>query len=396
MYRLAPLIVAVALSSLACERKSSPLSAPAPATAASEQRAPTEQAPIVLGFVGSLTGSEAYIGTSIRDGVQFAVEEVNAAGGVRGRKVEVRYYDSQGRIEESVAAVQRLLTQDRVLVLLGEVSSSNSLAIADAAQAARVPMVTPSATHPDVTKKGDFIFRTCFIDSFQGEAMARFTREDLKLERVAVLQDDKNAYSLGLADAFSAAFQKRGGRVVARESYSKGDTDYRAPLLAVKKAKPQAVYVPGFYSEVGVIARQARELGLSVPLLGGDGWESDRLFELAGTALEGSYHSSHYAVDNPAPELQRFLTAFRARYDRTSDAAAAAALGYDAAKVSLAAIQRAESLTGPAIRDELARTKDYPGASGTITLDENRNPVKPAVIIELRENQRRFTAAVTP
>ncbi len=392
MPRLVPLIAAVALCSLACERKSPPPASPA--AAVQESQAPTAQGPIMLGSVGSLTGSEAYFGTSIRDGIQFAVEEVNAAGGVKGRKVEVRSYDSQGRIEESVAAAKRLLTQDRVLVLLGEVSSSSSLAIADLAQAAQVPMVSPSATHADVTKKGDYIFRTCFIDSFQGEVMARFARENLKLDRVAVLQDSKNAYSLGLTEAFTSAFTKRGGTLVAVESYAKGDTDYRAPLLAVKKAKPQALYVPGFYSEVGVIARQARELGLSVPLLGADGWDSERLFELAGQALEGSYHSSHYAVDNPAPELQRFITSFRARYGRTPDAAAA--LGYDAARVSLAAIEHAGSLTGPAIREALARTKDFPGASGTLTLDAQRNPVKPAVVLEIHEGQRRFAAAVTP
>jgi branched-chain amino acid transport system substrate-binding protein len=392
MYRLAPLLAVFALCSLACERKS-PTPA-APATATSEQRAPTEHGPIVIGSVGSLTGSEAYFGTTIRDGIQFAVEEVNAAGGVKGRKVELRSYDSQGRIEESVAAAKRLLTQDQALVILGEVSSSSSLAIADVAQAARIPMVTPSATHAEVTKKGDFIFRTCFIDSFQGQAMARFAREHLKLDRVAVLQDNKNAYSLGLTEAFSSAFTKRGGTVVAVESYAKGDTDYRAPLLAVRKVKPQALYVPGFYSEVGVIARQARELGLSFPLLGADGWESERIFELAGGALEGSYHSSHYAIDNPAPELRRFNAGFRARYGRAPDSAAA--LGYDAARVSLAAMARAESLTGPAIRDALAQTKGYSGASGTITLDANRNPVKPAVILEIHDGQRKFAAAVTP
>jgi branched-chain amino acid transport system substrate-binding protein len=348
----------------------------------------------VIGTLGSLTGSEASFGTVVRDGIQFAVDEVNAAGGVKGRKVELRSYDTQGKIEESVAAAKRLLTQDKVVLILGDVTSSGSLTIADAVQAARVPMVTPSSTHPDVTKKGDFVFRTCFIDPFQGGAMARFARENLKLDRVAVLHDSKNASSLGLSDTFTAAFKKLGGTVVAVESYSKGDTDYRAPLLAVKRAKPQALYLPGFYSEVGIIARQARELGLTQPLLGGDGWDSSRLFELAGGALEGSSFSSHYAMDNPAPELRRFVSAFQERYGRTPEAASA--LGYDAAKVSLAAIERAESLSGPAIRDALARTKDFPAATGNLTLDADRNPVKPAVILTIRDGQARFAAAVTP
>jgi branched-chain amino acid transport system substrate-binding protein len=393
MPRFVSLLAAVVLGALACERKAPPAAPPAP-QAAPQQQAAAGTGPIVIGTLGSLTGSEASFGTVVRDGIQFAVEEVNAAGGVKGRKVELRSYDSQGRIEESVAAAQRLLTQDRVALILGDVTSSGSLAIADAVQAARVPMVTPSATHPDVTRKGDYIFRTCFIDPFQGGAMARFARENLGLERVAVLHDAKNASSLGLSEAFQDAFKKRGGTVVAVESYAKGDTDYRAPLLAVKKAKPQALYLPGFYSEVGVIARQARELGLTQPLLGGDGWESDRIFELAGGALEGAYYSSHYAEDNPAPELQRFISAFRARYGRSPEAASA--LGYDAARVALAAMERAESLSGPAIRDALAATKDFPGATGTLTLDASRNPVKPAVILTLRDGKRRFAAAVTP
>jgi branched-chain amino acid transport system substrate-binding protein len=392
MHRSVLLLAVFTLCSLACERKSPPPSAPE--TPSAQPRASSEQGPIVIGSLGSLTGSEASFGTVVRDGIQFAVDEVNAAGGVKGRKVELRSYDTQGKIEESVAAAKRLLTQDKVVLILGDVTSSGSLAIADAVQAARVPMVTPSSTHPDVTKKGDFIFRTCFIDPFQGGAMARFARENLKLDRVAVLHDSKNASSLGLSDTFTEAFKKLGGTVVAVESYSKGDSDYRAPLLAVKQAKPQAVYLPGFYSEVGIIARQARELGLTQPLLGGDGWDSARLYELAGGALEGSYFSSHYAMDNPAPELRRFATAFQARYGRMPEAASA--LGYDAAKVALAAIARAESLSGPAIRDALARTRDFPAATGNLTLDADRNPVKPAVILVIREGQPRFAAAVTP
>ncbi|RJS20752.1 ethanolamine utilization protein EutJ [Corallococcus sp. H22C18031201] len=390
--RFVSCLAVLALCSLSCEQKSVRGSEPAPAPAT--ERTPAEQGPILIGTIGSLTGSEAAFGTVVLDGIRFAVEEANAAGGIRGRPVALRSYDSQGRIEESVAAAKRLLTQDAVPVILGDVTSSGSLAIADAAQAAHVPMVTPSSTHPDVTKKGDYIFRTCFIDPFQGGAMARFAREQLGLERVAVLHDAKNASSLGLSEAFIEAFRKRGGTVVSVESYAKGDTDYRAPLLAVKKTKPQAIYLPGFYSEVGVIARQARELGLTVPLLGGDGWESDRLFELAGSAVEGAYYSSHYAEDNPAPELQRFITAFRARYGRFPEAASA--LGYDAAKVVLAAMARAPTLSGPALRDAIAATKDFPGATGTLTLDASRNPVKPAVILTLKEGKRRFAAAVTP
>ena len=392
MLRLSPLLAVLALAVLACERKEQP--APAAQAAAPQAPAPARSGPILIGSVGSLTGPEASFGAPVRDGIQFAVEQVNAAGGVKGRKVEVRTYDSQGRLEDSVSAAQRLVTRDQVALILGEVSSSASLAIADVAQAARVPMVTPSATHPDVTRKGDYIFRTCFIDPFQGQAMARFARESLKLERVSVLQDGRNAYSLGLSQAFQEGFKRLGGTIVSIEGYSKGDTDFRAPLLAVKKVKPQALYLPGFYGEVGIMARQAREVGLELPLLGGDGWESERLLALAGNALEGSYYSTHYAVDNPSPELQRFVAAYQERYGHAPDVSAA--LGYDAARVALAAMERAESLTGPAIRDALAKTKDFPSVSGTISLDADRNPVKPAVILKIQDGKRVFAAAVTP
>ena len=408
MIRFAPLLALLVLGAFACERKASPPPEPAPSPeAAAKPAAPQaslEQPPppepqedeesIVIGSVGSLTGAQASFGGPVRDGIQFAVEEVNAAGGVKGRRVVLRVYDSQGRLEESVSAARRLITKDRVRLILGDVTSSNSLAVAEVAQAARVPMVTPSATHADVTRKGDYIFRTCFIDSFQGQAMARFAHEHLKLKRIAILQDGKSAYSLGLSEAFTQAFTRLGGTVASVEGYSQGDTDFRAPLLAVKQGKPQALYVPGFYGDVGLIARQAREVGLTQPLLGGDGWESDRLFELGGNALEGSYYSSHYAVDNPSPELRRFVAAYQERYGRTPDASAA--LGYDAARVALAAMQRAESLTGSAIRDALAQTKDFPSVSGSITLDAARNPVKPAVILRIQDGRRQFAAAVTP
>jgi branched-chain amino acid transport system substrate-binding protein len=392
MHRLVSLVVVFTLSALGCERREQPAAA-APASAR-EHPAPAQSGPILIGTVGSLTGPEASFGAPVRDGIQFAVEQVNAAGGVKGRKVELRTYDSQGRLEDSVSAAQRLVNKDKVLLILGEVSSSASLAIADVAQTARVPMVTPSSTHPDVTRKGDYIFRTCFIDPFQGQAMARFARESLKLERISILQDGRNAYSLGLSQAFQQAFTRLGGTIVSIEGYSKGDTDFRAPLLAVKRAKPQALYLPGFYGDVGIIARQAREVGLQLPMLGGDGWESERLLELAGNTLEGAYYSMHYAVDNPSPELQRFVAGYQARYGYPPDAGAA--LGYDAARVAMEAMERAESLTGPAIRDALAKTKDFPSVSGTISLDSDRNPVKPAVILRIVGGKRVFAATVTP
>jgi branched-chain amino acid transport system substrate-binding protein len=397
MRRAVPLLLAaLAVLAAACEKKGPPAPAPPPsgAAAATPSAPPSSGDTLLLGEVGSLTGSEATFGISTHNGVALAIQEVNATGGVKGKKVEVRVYDSQGRPEEAAQATVRLITQDKVLLILGEVASSNSLAMAEKAQEAGVPMISPSSTHPSVTRRGDYIFRVCFIDPFQGFVMAKFTREHLKLGRVAVLQDNKNTYSVGLTDVFSRKFSEMGGSIVANESYSKGDTDFRAQLTAIKRAKPEALYVPGYYTDVGIIARQARELGLSMPLLGGDGWESDKLFELGGDALEGSYFSNHYAADNPDPVLKAFIAKYQAVYGSVPDSAAA--LGYDAALLALDAMRRAPDLSGASIRDALAATRDFPGVAGVINLDANRDAVKQAVVLQVKGGQTRFVTTVKP
>jgi branched-chain amino acid transport system substrate-binding protein len=354
---------------------------------------------ILMGEVGSLTGSEATFGESTKRGVEMAVDEVNAAGGIKladgsTKKIDVRVYDDQGKPEEAANAVTRLISQDHVKVILGEVASSNSLAMAPKAQAAQTPMITPSSTNITVTQKGDFIFRVCFIDDFQGLAMAKFANDTLKVKNVAVLKDNKSDYSLGLAKVFSAEFVKMGGKIVGEEAYSKGDTDFRAQLTALKGKKPDAIYVPGYYTDVGIIARQARELGLKAPLLGGDGWESEKLFELGGTAIEGSYYTNHYSPDDPNPNVQKFVTSFSQKYGAKPESLAA--LGYDAAMVAIEAMKRAKDLSGPAIRDEIAKTKDHPGVAGNITLNADRNAVKPAVVLQVKGGKAVFAATVNP
>jgi branched-chain amino acid transport system substrate-binding protein len=402
MRRTAPLLLA-ALATLvvACEKKAQqqPPAAPGsePAATAQQPSAPSTPAAanvILLGEVGSLTGSEATFGISTRNGIELAINEANAAGGVKGKKLQVRVYDDQGKPEEAAQAVTRLITQDKVVLILGEVASSNSLAMAEKAQAAGVPMITPSSTNPSVTEKGDYIFRVCFIDPFQGYVMAKFARDNLKLGKVAVLQDNKSAYSIGLSEVFQKKFPEMGGSITTVESYSKGDTDFRAQLTAIKKAKPEAIYVPGYYSDVGVIARQASELGLAVPLMGGDGWDSTKLFELGGTAIEGSYFSNHYSAENPDPRTQKFIADYKATYGNVPDALAA--LGYDSARVAIAALERAKDLTGPSIRDAIAQTKDFPGAAGTVSLDDKRNAVKPAVVLKVAQDKFEYVTTVAP
>lgn len=377
-----------------CERKSPPPAAAAPTAPAPEGNKASEPEVLLLGEVGSLTGTQATFGIASRNGFEMALEEANAAGGVRGKKLALRVYDDQGRPEEAAQAATRLITQDRVLIILGETSSSSSLAMADKAQPAHVPMISHAATNPAVTEKGDYIFRVCFIDPFQGSVMARFAREHLKLERVAQLRDSKNAYSVGLTQVFAQEFTRLGGTVLGTESYSEGDTDFRAQLTALKNLKPQAVYIPGYYTDVGLIARQAREQGLGVPLLGSDGWDSERLYELAGEALEGSYFTNPYAMDDPSPRVQEFIDRYKRRYGSMPDSGAV--LAYDAARVAFAALARARDLSGPALRDAIAQTRDFPGVGGTITLDEHRNAIKPAVVLKVSHGKTEFVTAISP
>jgi branched-chain amino acid transport system substrate-binding protein len=392
-----PLLLASAmLLTVACEKKTATTD-PRPADTKQpvvEVKPAAKDDVILLGEVGSLTGAEAAFGISTRDGIAMAIDEANEAGGVKGKKLAVRVYDDQSKPEEAASAITRLITQDKVLVVLGEVASTNSLAMAPKAQAAKVPMISPSSTNPKVTEVGDYIFRVCFIDPFQGYVMARYAHDELKFKDVAILTDKKSAYSEGLTEVFQRKFAEMGGKVVGVESYAKGDTDFRAQLTNIKKLKPQGLYVPGYYQDVAVIAEQAKELGLKVTMMGGDGWDSAKLFELGGSAVDGSYVSNHYSADDPSPRVQEFIKKYQARYKTTPDSLAA--LGYDAARVAIDAMKRATELTGPAIRDQIATTKDFPGVAGTITLDEKRNPVKPAVVLKVENGAFKYVATVAP
>lgn len=391
-------LATLAVCSLGCEKKTDtpkPVEPPKPAEVKPVEAAkPADGDVILLGEVGSLTGSEAAFGISTRNGIELALEEVNATGGVKGKKVAVRVYDDQSKPEEAAAAATRLVTQDKVAVILGEVASSNSLAMAPKAQEAKVPMISPSSTNPKVTEVGDYIFRVCFIDPFQGAVMARYAKEKLGYTKVAILTDKKSAYSEGLTEVFKAKFAELGGKIVGIEAYGKGDTDFRAQLTNVKKLKPEGLYVPGYYQDVALIAEQAKELGLKVTMMGGDGWDSEKLFELGGAAVEGSYVSNHYSADDPSPRVQDFIKKYQAKFKATPDSLAA--LGYDSAMVAIEAMKRAPDLSGPALRDAIAATKDFPGVAGTITLDEKRNPVKPAVVLKVEGGKFKYVDTVAP
>ena len=337
---------------------------------------------------------EATFGISTRNGIELAIKEANAAGGVKGKKLAVRVYDDQGKPEEAANAATRLITQDNVMLILGEVASHQLLAMAHKAQAAKVPMITPSSTNPKVTAEvGDYIFRVCFIDPFQGYVMAKFARENLKLTKVAVLKDNKSAYSLGLTEVFSRKFTEMGGKIVADREPTPRATPTSArssPPSSRPSRRPSTSRATTTTS--GIIARQARELGIKVPLLGGDGWDSDKLFELGGSAVEGSYFSNHYSPDDPNPRGAEVHRRLQGRPTARCPTALAA-LGYDAARVAIDAMKRAPDFDrAGASATPSPQTKDFPGVAGTITLDENRNAVKPAVVLEGRATARPSTS----
>jgi branched-chain amino acid transport system substrate-binding protein len=350
---------------------------------------------ILIGEYGALTGPIASFGQSTHKGIELAIEEINAGGGVLGRKIRLITEDDQGKPEEALTAVTKLISKDRVSALLGEFASSNSLAAAPFAQQSRIPMLSHGSTNPKVTQVGDYIFRACFIDPFQGQVMAKFARGSLKLGRVAILRDVESDYSVGLADYFTESFTAAGGVITADESYSAGDKDFNAQLTSLRATNPEAIFIPGYYTEVGLIARQARRLGFAGALLGGDGWDSEKLWEIGGDALHNSFFSNHYSVDNPAPEIRAFVEKFKARHNgETPDALAA--LGYDAARVMADAIRRAGSDKPSAIRDALAQTKGFAGITGTITLNAQRDAVKSAVVLEVKDGKFLYKETVDP
>jgi branched-chain amino acid transport system substrate-binding protein len=348
---------------------------------------------IVLGEYGSLTGSTATFGKSTHNGIMMAVAEANDKGGVLGKKIRVETVDNQSQAEQAATGVKKLINQNNVLAILGEVASSRSLAAAPICQAAKVPMISPSSTNPAVTQKGDYIFRTCFIDPFQGTVAAKFALDTLKAKKAAILTDQKNDYSVGLTEFFTESFGK-GGEIVASETYSEGDTDFRAQLTNIKSKNPDVIYIPGYYTEVGNIAVQARSLGMKQPLMGGDGWDSPKLFAIGKDAIQGSYFSNHYSADSTDPRVVKFVADFQKRYNERPDALAA--VGYDAALVMIDSIKRAGSTDRAKIRDAIAATKNYPGVTGTITIDKDRNAIKPAVILQVKGNKAVYVTTVKP
>lgn len=349
---------------------------------------------IVVGHYASLTGAMAHYGQDTDKAIQLAIAQVNEAGGVKGRKIKIVTLDTRGDSAEAANAVSRLLDVEHVVAILGEVASSLSLAGGRVAQRRKVPMLTPSSTNPKVTQIGDYVFRICFLDPFQGKVMAKFARENLKLEKMAIIKDVKNDYSIGLAEAFKKEFEAAGGSIVEEQSYSQGDTDFSAQLTAIRGSEAQGIFVPGYYAEVGAIARTAERLKVELPLLGGDGWDAPDLFKIGGDALNGSYFSNHFAPDAATERAKKFVADFEKKYGKKPTGLAA--LGYDAANVMVDAIKRAPSSDPKAIREALAQTKDFEGVTGKITINAERNAVKSAVVLKIEDGKAKYEATVEP
>jgi branched-chain amino acid transport system substrate-binding protein len=352
------------------------------------------QETIKIGEFASLTGKEAVFGQNAHKGTLLAIEEINAAGGLLGRKVELITEDDQSKPGESATVVKKLISRDKVVAVLGEITSGRTLEAAPIAQQAKIPLISPGATNVAVTAKGNYIFRVCFIDDFQGTVMAKFAAETLKLKNVAVLSSVSSAQAVGLTKYFREGFVAAGGAIAIDQRYTDGDKDFRAQLTAIKSSGADGIYVPGYYAEAALICKQARELGLTVPMFGVDGWESPELIQIGGAAVEGTYFSTHYSVDNLAKDVVAFNERFKARWGIDSNALSA--LGYDSAMVLADAIKRAGTTDGPKLRDALAATKDFQGATGRITFDAQRNPTKSAVVLTVKNGRYAFVQAVHP
>ena len=354
---------------------------------------------IRIGGIFPLTGGAATFGQSSKEGMQMAVDDFNDKGGIdiEGKKLLIKaiYDDTAGQPEQAANISRKQIDLNRVVAIVGAVMSKNSLAMAPICQSKRIPMVSPASTNPAVTQKGDYIFRVCFIDSFQGTTMANYVYKNLKLTKAAVIYDNGNDYNKGLAKFFEERFKALGGQIVASEAFTDEDktTDFRALLTKIKSKKPEFLYSPNYYTASAPIMMQAKELGLEVPTGGGDGWDSPKLVEIGGEDVEGGMFTNHFSKEDSRPEVQNFIKKYKEKYNTEPDALAS--LAYDAAFVLLSAIEKAGSLKGSAIKDAL-KTRGISGVTGNISFDENRNPVKSVVILQIKDGKQTYLTTINP
>lgn len=356
---------------------------------------------IKIGANLELSGGVASFGSSISKGIDLAVEEINKAGGVDGKEIEIIKVDNKSEGSEATSGAIRLTSKEKVTAIIGAATSGNTVAQAQIANKSKTILLTPSGTSPNVTVNKDgsvneFAFRTSFIDPFQGTVAANFAANELKIKNVAIFSDSSSDYAKGLAKSFKETFGEAGGKIVAEEAYVAKDTDFRSTLTRIKSAKPDFIFIPGYYEEVGLIVKQAREMGIDVPLMGADGWDSPKLVELAGAeALNNTFITNHYSSEDPDEKIQKFVKSFSDKYDGASPDAFNA-LGYDSVYLLADAIERAGDLDTTKIKDELAATKDLSLVTGNVTIDEQHNPIKSATILEYKDGKQVFNTKVNP
>lgn len=349
---------------------------------------------IKIGEYASLTGKEATYGAAMHEGTLLAIEQTNAAGGVLGKQIELITEDDQSKAGEPANAVNKLISKDGVVAVLGEFVSSRSLEGGPICQQNKIPMISPGSTNPAVTQIGDYVFRVCFTDPFQGTALANFATGTLHAKKVAILTDVKSDYSKGLAKYFKDKYVADGGQVVSELDFNGGDKDFKAQLTTIKNSNPDAILIPAYYNDVALICIQAKQLGIDVPLFGGDGWESHMLVEIGKEAVEGHYFSTHCLVDQDTPQMKSFVSAYKERFKKSPDAMAT--LGYDSAMVLIDSLKRAGTTESAKLRDAIAATKDFEGVSGKFTLNENRDAVKALVFAQIKDGKFVYKATVNP
>ena len=356
---------------------------------------------IKIGANLEMTGNTATFGQSATNGAKLAIKQVNAKGGVLGKQITLVVADNKSDTAEAANAMQKLATQDKVIASIAPIASSSVMAAAQVNESAKILGISPTASNPNVTvdpetgKVRDYLFRATFIDPFQGAVMANFAKNTLKAQKAAVYIENSSDYAKGLGKFFKETFVQNGGNIVSDEAYLAKDTDFKATLTKIKASNPDVIFVPGYYQEVGMIVKQAREIGITVPILGADGWDSAKLPEIAGAeALNNTFFSNHYSPDDNSPEIKNFVEAYKAEYGQVPDAFAA--LSYDATMMIIEAIKRAGVEDSVKVKDELAKTKDYQGVSGSITLDEKHNAVKGVVIIEMKNGIQAFKEKIKP
>lgn len=386
-------ICASALSLFACNTSKPDSSSGTSASASKDPSVPAVAEPWKIGAYLSLSGAETQFGIETKEGIELAADEANKKGGIRGRQVKVLYEDDKSNPQETNNKVLQLITRDKVVALLGEVASARSTVGGIVANKYKIPMITPSSTAPEVTQIGPFVFRVCFTDDVQGQMGAEFIINKLGKKRIAMLFASDDVYSSGLAQQFRDATKKLGGTIVIEKSFLHTETNFTTYINELRDAKPEIIYAPIYYNAMVPIARQAKAAGVVGSMfVGGDGWDASDLLKDAGEELDGAYFTNHYAPDVPWPHAQTFLKGYKERFQR--DPSSLSAMGYDAAALLFDAMTRAKAETPEAIRDAIAETKGFGGATGTITIDPNRNADKSIVIVQIKNKKFTYYAAV--